>query len=35
MTLTKDRLKNFSLVCFIFSTVVFAALYFLKVVGVL
>ena len=35
MTLTKDRLKNFTLGCFVFSTFVFAALYFLKVAGIL
>lgn len=31
----REKYKDFALVCFIFSTLVFASLYFLKVAGVL
>jgi len=30
MTISKDKLINFALVCFIFSTVVFAVLFIIK-----
>jgi hypothetical protein len=31
----REKVKDFALICFIFSTFVFATLYFLKTIGVL